>query len=107
MNVNLPTDLQRLAPLLAVAVLAVVGLFLVTRGLGGEETTVPPNPAPAQTSPSKPGGKEKPGNSQGNNAQGGNSQSESGVKPSRQAYVNCVEQATDTAALEKCQALVP
>jgi len=26
---------------------------------------------------------------------------------SRKAYVNCVQQATDTAALEKCQALVP
>jgi hypothetical protein len=103
MNVNLPTDLQRLAPLLAVAVLAVVGLFLVTRGLGGEETTVPPNPAPAQTSTSKAGGGDKPANE----AKSDNSQSESSTKPSKQNYINCVEQATDTAALEKCQALVP
>jgi hypothetical protein len=29
------------------------------------------------------------------------------AKRSREAYVNCVQQATDTAALEKCQALVP
>ena len=28
-------------------------------------------------------------------------------KPSKQSYVSCVQQATDTAALEKCQALVP
>jgi hypothetical protein len=33
---NLPSDLQRIAPFLAVAVLALAGLFVVTRGLGGE-----------------------------------------------------------------------
>ena len=103
LNLNLPTDLQRVAPLLAVAVLAVVGLFLVTRGLGGEETTVPPNPAPAKTSPAKPGGSDKPSGTTKSNP----SKSDPATKPSNQNYVNCVEQATDTAALEKCQALVP
>ena len=29
------------------------------------------------------------------------------MKPSKQAYLDCVEQATDTAALEKCQAVLP
>jgi hypothetical protein len=106
MNVNLPTDLQRLAPLLAVAVLAVVGLFLVTRGLGGDEATVPPNPAPAKSSPAKPG-TPKATPSKGGSAQSGTPQSGSGVKPSKKAYVSCVQQATDAPALEKCQALVP
>jgi hypothetical protein len=32
---NLPFDLQRLAPFIAVAVLAMAGLFVVTRGVGG------------------------------------------------------------------------
>jgi hypothetical protein len=104
LNLNLPTDLQRVVPLLAVAVLAVVGLFLVTRGLGGEETTVPANPAPAKTSPAKPGssGSEKPSTTKSSP-----DKSEPATKPSNQNYVNCVEQATNTAALEKCQALVP
>ena len=35
MNVRLPSELQRLAPFLAVAVLAIAGLLLVTRGVGG------------------------------------------------------------------------
>jgi hypothetical protein len=35
MNVHLPSDLQRLAPFIAVAVLAVAGLALVVRGVGG------------------------------------------------------------------------
>ena len=34
-SVNLPSDLQRLLPYVAVAVLAVIGLFLVVRGVGG------------------------------------------------------------------------
>ncbi len=101
---NLPTDLQRLAPLLAVAVLAVVGLFLVTR-MGGEETTVPPNPAPAKSSPAKPG------TAKSTQPKGGATKSEpsgkTAVQPSKQSYVNCVQQATDATALEKCQALVP
>jgi hypothetical protein len=106
MNLNLPTDLQRLAPLLAVAVLAVVGLFLVTRGLGGEESTVPANPAPAKSSPAKPGAaKSNPpkDGSANSNPSGGNAT----AKPSKQSYINCVQQAKDAAALEKCQALVP
>src|SRR5687768_3366663 len=35
MNVKLPSDLPRLAPFIAVAVLALAGLVLVTRGSGG------------------------------------------------------------------------
>jgi hypothetical protein len=38
---NLPSELQRLAPFLAVAVLAIAGLFVVTRGLGGEDGGAP------------------------------------------------------------------
>jgi hypothetical protein len=38
---NLPSDLQRLAPFLAVAVLALAGLFVVTRGLGGGNGSAP------------------------------------------------------------------
>jgi hypothetical protein len=107
-NLNLPTDLQRVAPLLAVAVLAVVGLFLVTRGLGGEDTTVPPNPAPAKTSPAEPGGDaDKGGTANSSPSKSEPSKSEPATKPSKQNYLNCVAQATDSAALEKCQALVP
>jgi hypothetical protein len=90
-----------------------LGLFLVTRGLGGEDTTVPPNPAPAKTSTAKPGGAaEKGGTAKSSPSESGSSQStpsksESTTKPSNQNYINCVTQATDTAALEKCQALVP
>ena len=95
MNLNLPTDLQRLAPLLAVAVLAVVGLFLVTRGLGGEETTVPSNPAPAKSSPAKPADADKsnpPKEGSANTNPSGGSET---AKPSNESYVNCVEQAND------------
>ena len=103
---NLPTDLQRIAPLLAVAVLAVVGLFLVTRGLGGDDTSVPPDPAPAKTSPAKPG-TSKSSQPKSGSAKSTPSGSKAAAKPSKQSYINCVQQATDTAALEKCQALVP
>lgn len=106
MNLNLPTDLQRIAPLLAVAVLAVVGLFLVTRGLGGDETTVPPNPAPAKTSPAKPG-TSKSSPPKGGSTKSSPAGSKSAPQPSKKTYVSCVQQATSTAALEKCQALVP
>ena len=107
-NLNLPTDMQRVAPLLAVAVLAVVGLFLVTRGLGGEDSSVPPNPAPAKTSPAQPGGAaNKGGTAKSTPSKGTPSKSEPATKPSKQGYINCVTQATDAAALEKCQALVP
>ena len=106
MNLNLPTDLQRIAPLLAVAVLAVVGLFLVTRGLGGDEATVPPNPAPAKSSPAEPG-TSKPAQPKGGSTKSNPAGSESAAKPSKKAYLSCVQQATDPAALEKCQALVP
>ena len=52
---NLPSDLQRLLPYVAVAVLAVVGLFLVMRGIGSDETSVPPTPPPVQRENPGPG----------------------------------------------------
>jgi hypothetical protein len=66
--------------------------------------TVPENPAPIErdatpapkdSTPQRPGGdtgKERPAPAK---------------KRSAQAYVTCVEQATDAAALEKCQAYLP
>jgi hypothetical protein len=99
-NLNLPPEVQRVLPYVAVAVLAVVGLLLVVRGVGsGEEAATPP-PAvksPAQSAPERRAGGErdtapaKP----------------APAKRSREAYVNCVQQATDTAGLEKCQSLLP
>jgi hypothetical protein len=105
MNLQLPSEHQRLFVLIGVGMIALLGLFLVTR-LGGEDTSVPPSPEPAQTSPAKPGkaGSDKPTDGSSEAKQSGK---QSKAKPSSQAYVNCVEQATDTAALEKCQALVP
>ena len=99
---NLPSDLQRLLPYVAVAVLAVVGLFLVMRGIGGDEASVPPNPPPAQReSPA-------PGNRAGGEANGPREESPAAApRRSRAAYVRCVEQATDTGALERCQAFLP
>ena len=96
---NLPSDLQRLLPYVAVAVLAVVGLFLVMRGIGNDEASVPPSPPPVQREDPTPG-----------NRAGGNESPEakpSAPKRSREAYVRCVERATDTAALERCQAFIP
>ena len=99
---NLPSDLQRLLPYVAVAVLAVVGLFLVMRGIGSDEPAVPPSPAPVQRenpAPSDRGGGERSGP--------GKETPTPAPKRSREAYVRCVEQATDTAALERCQAFLP
>src|SRR5215212_3286952 len=39
MNLNLPSDLQRLAPFIAVAVLGVAGLLLVARGMGDGDSS--------------------------------------------------------------------
>jgi hypothetical protein len=106
MNLQLPSEHQRLFVLIGVGVVALLGLFLVTRGLGGGETSSPPSPAPAQTAPAKPGkqGSDKPS---GGSSERTPSKGRSEAKRSREAYVNCVTQATDPAALEKCQALVP
>ena len=99
---NLPSDLQRLLPYVAVAVLAVVGLFLVMRGIGGDEASVPPNPTPAQQERPAAGG--RTGESEDS---GSREATRPAPKRSREAYVRCVEQAADTAALERCQAFLP
>jgi hypothetical protein len=108
---NLPSDLQRLLPYIAVAVLAVVGLVLVMRGVAtsgdGGGTTVPAqidrggdirgdgNPA------GRSGGT---GSNRDGSTRGGE---RAPRKRSAQAYVNCVQQATNAVALEKCQPLLP
>jgi hypothetical protein len=98
LNLNLPPEVQRLLPYIAVAVLAVVGLLLVVRGVGpGEETAVPPPPVerPAKPDP----GTRSPDERKSPPAQR--------TKRSTEAYVNCVQQAADTPGLEKCQAFLP
>ena len=99
---NLPSDLQRLLPYVAVAVLAVVGLFLVMRGIGGDEASVPPNPAPVQRESPAPGNR-----TGGQEGSGSGNETPAAPRRSREAYVRCVEQAADTAALERCQAFLP
>ena len=99
---NLPSDLQRLLPYVAVAVLAVVGLFLVMRGIGSEKASVPPNPAPAQRESPAPGNR-----AGGGEDSGSPKETPAAPRRSREAYVRCVEGATDTAALERCQAFLP
>ena len=107
MNLQLPSEHQRLFVLIGVGVIALAGLFLVTRVGGGENggTSTPPpaktspaKPDPAKTSPQQGAGSKKNGTAKGKPA---------ATKPSKQTYINCVQQATDSAALEKCQALVP
>ena len=115
MNLQLPSEHQRLFVLIGVGVIALAGLFLVTR-IGGESSSTS-TPPPAKTSPAKPdtaksspqkgsaaNSKPTPGTSKQSGAGKGES---TGPKPSKQNYLSCVQQATDTAALEKCQALVP
>ena len=107
---NLPSDLQRFLPYIAVGVLAVVGLLLVMRGVGPGDGGVAD---PARTDPggevrrdADPGRDSGSGGSnrgEGSSRAGGRPQ----VKRSPKAYVSCVEQATNTAALEKCQPLLP
>jgi hypothetical protein len=99
LNLNLPPEVQRLLPYIAVAVLAVVGLLLVVRGVGpGEEATTPPPPVeqPAKSDPGRraPEARKSP-------------PAQRTTKRTPEAYVNCVQQAVDTAGLEKCQALLP
>ena len=121
MNLNLSSDQQRVFVLIGVGVLAVAGLFLVTRG-GGSEGGGATSPPPAKSSPAKPdsaktsppqSAQEKSSSpkesspSKGTPDKSGAGQEQSAAKPSKQAYISCVEQATDTAALAKCQAVLP
>jgi hypothetical protein len=110
---NLPSDLQRFLPYIAVAVLAFAGLLLVMRGVGpsGDEGG---NTVPAQIDrggEARSDGNRGEGSGSGRDGSNRDSGSTRGerapVKRSAKGYVACVEQATDTAALEKCQALLP
>ena len=128
MNLQLPSEHQRLFVLIGVGVIALAGLFLVTRSGGGESTGTPsppakaapakPDPAKTSTQQSTPQKSSTAKSSPSKTTPSKSSPSKStppspaatsrpAVKPSKQAYLGCVEQATDTAALEKCQALVP
>jgi hypothetical protein len=107
---NLPSDLQRFLPYIAVGVLAVVGLILVMRGVAPGDGGV------ADPARIDPGGEVRrdadPGRDSGrggSNRDGGSSRAgeRRQVKRSPKAYVSCVERATNTAALEKCQPLLP
>ena len=115
MNLNLSAEQQRIFILIGVGVVAVAGLFLVTRGGGSESASTPSTP-PAKTSPAQPGQKDTKTSPPQGSEQGaktkttpeqGNAGEESAVKPSKQAYLDCVQQATSTAALEECQAVLP
>ena len=106
---NLPSDLQRFLPYIAVGVLAVVGLLLVMRGVG-------PGGGAADPGRIDPGSEVRSGGDSGRDSGSGGSNRDGGsggagerpqVKRSPKAYVSCVEQATNTAALEKCQPLLP
>jgi hypothetical protein len=98
---NLPSDIQRLLPYIAVAVLAVVGLLLVVRGVGpGDGGTTNPSGIEMRTDSNPETG---PGGD-GGSRRGGD---RAPAKRSPEAYVNCVQQAVDTVALEKCQRLLP
>ena len=101
---NLPSDLQRYLPYVVVAVLAVAGLLLVVRGLdtsGGGGGTTPPAP-PRIVQPDNTG---RPGGDTGRGSR--KTDRRPVTKRSSQAYLGCVEQATDTTALERCQAFLP
>ena len=108
---NLPSDIQRLLPYIAVAVLAVVGLVLVMRGVD----TSGGSGSPATPAQIDPGGKTAGDGNAGKGSAGGGSKSNGSTrgsqpaprKRSATAYVNCVQQASDPAALEKCQPLLP
>jgi len=100
---NLPSDLQRLLPYIAVAVLAVAGLVLVVRG-------VPVNGGGDATDPAPPVRQAPPRDDSGGGSDGGGSDRGAERAPARrssQAYLACVQQAADTAALERCQAFLP
>ena len=107
---NLPSDLQRLLPYVVVAVLAVAGLLLVLRGVGGGDGAGP-GPRPIDR-----GGEVRNGGDAGGrpgrdgskpDRDAGRSGGQERSKPSAKAYVSCVEQASNSAALEQCQALLP
>ncbi|MGH2980206.1 MAG: hypothetical protein ACRDLQ_11320 [Solirubrobacterales bacterium] len=105
---HLPSDLQRLLPYIVVAVLAVVGLVLVMRGMGDGGSATDPGRTDRGGEIRRDGSSDRGSGRAGSN-RGGRSDSagERAPRRSSQAYVSCVEQAADTAALEKCQALLP
>ena len=109
---NLPSDLQRLLPYIAVAVLAVVGLFIVLRGVGpggGEGASTPDAgrtvPHDVRPGNGNSGSDRTPSNRDRKSDAGGAERAP--VKRSSKAYIACVQQATDTAALERCQSFLP
>jgi hypothetical protein len=107
---NLPSDLQRFLPYIAVGVLAVVGLFLVMRGVGpGDGGTADPSRIDPGGEVRRDGDSGRDSGRSGSNRDGGSGRAgeREQVKRSPKAYVTCVEQATNTAALEKCQPLLP
>ena len=102
---NLPSDLQRLLPYIAVAVLAVAGLVLVVRGVpvnGGGDAT---DPAPPVRQAPPRGGSDRDGSNRGGGSDRGAERAP--ARRNSQAYLACVQQAADTAALERCQAFLP
>jgi hypothetical protein len=113
---NLPSDLQRLLPYILVAVLAVAGLLLVVRGVGDTGGSAGGGPDTGRTvardeTPGKgnSGGSDSTRGSKGSNQGGGSDRGRerTPAKRSSTAYLSCVEQATDTAALERCQSFLP
>ena len=106
---NLPSDLQRFLPYIAVGVLAVVGLLLVMRaGPGDGGVAVPARTDPAGEVRRDADAGRDSGSGGSNRGEGSSRAGErQQVKRSPKAYVSCVEQATNTAALEKCQPLLP
>jgi hypothetical protein len=107
---NLPSDLQRLLPYVVVAVLAVAGLLLVLRGVGGGDGGGPePRPIDRGGEVRNGGGSDARSGRDGSQPDGGTggTGAQERSKPSAKAYVSCVEQASNSAALEQCQALLP
>jgi hypothetical protein len=110
---NLPSDLQRLLPYLVVAVLAIAGLLLVVRGVGDTGgsaggapdagPTVPRDETPGANSGGSDGTRDRNGSNGGSDRSG----ERTPAKRSSKTYISCVEQATDMAALERCQAFLP
>jgi hypothetical protein len=113
---NLPSDLQRLLPYVVVAVLAVAGLLLVVRGVGSTGGSAGGAPDAGRTVPrgetpgkGNSGGSDTGRDRNGSKRDGGSDRGRerTPAKRSSKAYISCVEQATDTAALERCQAFLP
>ena len=108
---NLPSDLQRLLPYIAVGVLAVVGLLLVMRGWATRGSAGGAPDAGAGSRVTRPrqgtGGSDSPGRNGSNRGGSDRGRERTPAKRSSKAYISCVEQATDTAALERCQAFLP